>query len=71
MMLFKVYKNINQISSKSPVKGIKILMKKKNDNMAMNDIRISQKLKNKGWLSIEKEIMKCEKIKIYCKQLFL
>ena len=29
MMSFKVYKNVNQISSKSLVKGIKILLKKK------------------------------------------
>ena len=28
-MSFKVYKNVNQISSKSLVKGIKILLKKK------------------------------------------
>ena len=28
----------------------------------MNHIRISQKMKNKGYLSIEKDITKCKKI---------
>ena len=43
---------------------MKILLKKKtkSENMVMNDIKISQKLKNKGQLSIEKDIMKCKTI---------
>ena len=36
--------------------------------MAANDIKISQKMKNKNQLSVEKHIMKCEKVKIYHKQ---
>ena len=30
--------------------------------MVVNDIRISKKMKNKGYFIIEKVIMKCEKI---------
>ena len=38
-------------------------MKKiENNNMIANDIRISQKLKNKCLLSIEKDVLKCKKI---------
>ena len=46
------------------MKGIKILQKKKKtkrENMAVNAIKISLKMKNKSWLSIEKDV-KCEKI---------
>ena len=32
--------------------------------MVVSDIKISQKMKNKGWFSIEKDITKCEKMKI-------
>ena len=32
--------------------------------MVVNDIRISQKLKDKGLLSMEKVIRKCEKITV-------
>ena len=35
--------------------------------MVANDIKISQKMKNKNQLSVEKH-MKCEKVKIYHKQ---
>ena len=45
------------------VKGIKFLPKKKktkNENMAVNDIRISQRMKNKGYMSIEKYIKRFE-----------
>ena len=37
--------------------------KKKSSNTGMNDIKISLKIKNKNWLSIEKNIMKYRKIK--------
>ena len=44
------------------MKDIKILGKKtKSENMVVNDIKISQKPKNKGQLKIEKDIVKCEK----------
>ena len=36
--------------------------KKTNENMVVNDIKISKKRKNKGFLSIEKDT-KCKKIK--------
>ena len=52
---------------KSPMKDIKILLQKKktkSENMVANDVRISQKLKNNCYLSIEKGITKCETIKI-------
>ena len=42
-----------------------MLLKKKetkNQNMVVNHIRISQEMENKGKLSIEKDIMKFEKI---------
>ena len=35
-----------------------------NDNIIAKDIKIYQKMKNKCCLSIEKDIMKCEKIKL-------
>ena len=34
------------------------------ENVVLNDTKISQKLKSKGYLSIEKDIMKCKKIKL-------
>ena len=44
------------MKKKKLVKNIKIFLKKKkkSDNMAMNDTKISQKMKNKSLLSIEK-----------------
>ena len=36
-------------------------MKRKEDNMDMKDIRIFLNMKNKGWLSIEKIILKSGK----------
>ena len=54
------------------VKGIKILLKKKkkeSENMAAKDTKISHLLKNKGYTGIEKDIMKCERIKISFKHL--
>ena len=36
----------------------------------MNDKKISQKMKNKDWLSIEKDIMKCKKITNKDRQMF-
>ena len=49
---------------KSLVKNTKILLKKKkikSENMVVNVTRISQKI-NRGYLSIEKGITKCQKI---------
>ena len=60
-------KSINML-----MKGIKILLKKKkpeSENMATNDTKISHSLKNKGDMSIGKDIMKCERIKICFKHL--
>lgn len=37
--------------------------------MVVSDIKMSQKLKNKGQFSIEKDISKCEKMKICYKYL--
>ena len=48
---------IKKMKKKKFVKNIKIFLKKKkkkSDNMAMNDTKISQKMKNKSLLSIEK-----------------
>ena len=39
------------------------MKKTKSKNMVKNTIKISQKIKNKSQLSIEKDIMKCKKIK--------
>ena len=50
---------------KSLVKGIKIFLKKKKpkrENMVGSTKKISHKMTNKSYLSIEKEIMKCEKL---------
>ena len=38
------------------MKDIKIYSKR--DNMSVNDMEISLKMKNKGWLSEEKDIIK-------------
>ena len=49
------------------VKVMKIFLtkkKQKNDNMLANYIKISQKVKSKSWLSIEKNIINHEKIKM-------
>ena len=42
------------------VKDIKVFLKKKKkkNNMVVKDEKISQKIKNKSWLSIEKNIIK-------------
>ena len=54
------------ISSICSRKEIKILLKKKKtkrEDVVVSGIRISQKMKNKDKLSIEKNIMRCEKIR--------
>ena len=54
------------------VKGIKILLKKtktESENMVVNDTKISHSLKNKGYMSIGKDIMKCERRKLCFKHL--
>ena len=59
-------KKQNKKIKKSLMKDIKMLLKKKrtkSENMAVNDIRISQKTKSKNHLGIEKNIMKCKKNK--------
>ena len=46
------------------MKNIKVFIKKKkkkSENMAMNDTKIYQKMKNNGLLSTEKNIIKSEK----------
>ena len=45
--------------------GIEVSLKKKTeiDNMAESDIKVYLKMKNKGWFSIEKVILKCGQIK--------
>ena len=44
------------------VTGIRRRKRKKVVNMGASDIKIFLKIKNKGWLSIEKSIMKCGKV---------
>ena len=39
--------------------------REKNNNMMVNIIKISQKMKNKSWLSIEKNIIKWQKMLYY------
>ena len=47
------------------MKNIKVFPKKKNKsyNVFVNDITVSQKMKNKGWLIIEKFILKQDSYK--------
>ena len=63
--IFRSCENITEITKedykkkKRLVKNIKVFpkkKKKKSNNMSVNDIQFSLKLKNKGWLSIEKYI---------------
>ena len=51
---------------KKLVKDIEIFLKKKtkSDNIAVNDIKLFLSKKKKGLLSIEKNIIKCEKTKL-------
>ena len=63
----KYYPNKQGKDLKEIVKGIKSFLKKsklKSDNMVTNDIKISQKMKNESYLSIEKNIMKYVKMKM-------
>ena len=53
---------------KKLVKDIKVCLKKKknkSNNIVMNDTKIYQKMKNKSLLSMEKNIMKQEKMPYY------
>ena len=53
---------------KKPVRDIKIFLKKKKkkiDNMVVNATKIFQKMKKINWLSIEQNIIKCEKTLYY------
>ena len=53
-------KKINKDFKRKLVKDIKIFLKKKRkkgNNMAMDDTKIFQKMKNKSFLSIEKNII--------------
>ena len=61
----KYYQENKERLQKKLVKDIKIFLKKKKkkrNNMAINVTKISQKLKNKSLLSIEKNIIKSEKM---------
>ena len=60
--------NKERLHQKKLVKEIKIFLrkkKKKSDNMVVNVTKISQKMKSKSLLSIEKNIMQKEKIPYY------
>lgn len=49
------------------LRGTKIILENKSakdENVVINDIKISQRLKNKSYLGIEKDITKSEKIKV-------
>ena len=55
----KYYQNEKEMLQKKLVKNTKVSLKKKkkkSNNMVVNDTKIDQKLKNKSWLSIEKNI---------------
>ena len=54
----KEYKTTKKITKES-MKDIKIYSKR--DNMSVNDMEISLKMKSKGWLSKEKDIIKWKK----------
>ena len=63
----KYYQEINT-DYKKLVKGFKNFLmkkKKKRDTMVKNVRKISQKMKNKSLLSIEKNVMECEKMHNY------
>ena len=56
----KHYQYNKERLQKRLIKDIKILPKKKkrlSDNMVANNIKISMKMKNKGWFSIEKKVI--------------
>ena len=64
----KYYQENNERLQKKLVKDIKIFLekkKKKSSNMVVNVTKISQKMKNKSLLSIEKSIIEREKT-LYC-----
>ena len=70
----KYYQGSKERLQKKLMKDIKVFLKKKkkeNNNMVVKDTKISHKLKNKSYLSIEKNIIKQEKAP-YCnyKKLF-
>ena len=59
----KYYQDNKERLQKKLVKDIKrrkvfLKKKKKKNNMVVKDEKISQKIKNKSWLSIEKNIIK-------------
>ena len=58
----KHYEDNKERLKKRLVKEIKVFLRKKkkkrSDNMVMSDIKIYQKIKNKSWLNIEKNITK-------------
>ena len=62
----KYYQNNKEISQKKAREGYQSLSKeekeKNNNNMVMKNPKIYQKMKNKSLLSIEKHIIKWEKI---------
>ena len=60
----KYYQENKDRLQKKLVKNIKIFLKKKkkkSDNMVVNVKKISQKMKNLNWLSIEKNITEWKK----------
>ena len=60
----KYYQENKERLQKKLVKNIKIFLKKKkkkSDNMVVNVKKISQKMKNLNWLSIEKNITEWKK----------
>ena len=64
----KHYQENKERLQKKLVKDIKIFLKKKkkkSDNMVVNVTKISQEMKNKNLLSIEKNIIEREKMLYY------
>ena len=60
----KYYQNNKERLQKKLVKDIKVFLRKKNkksNNAVVNYTKISQKMKNKSLLSIEKNIIKSKK----------
>ena len=68
MLWTKYYQEGKERLQKKLVKDIEIFLKKKkkkSNNMVMNVTKIFQKIKNKSFLSIEKNITEWEKMSFY------
>ena len=62
--IIKKYNEKIQESSRERYQNLTEEVKTENENMVVNDVKISQKVKSKGYLSKENNVMKCKKVKI-------